>query len=191
MTVLYRASKHCCHSTTTSTCEGTEDMHVSPYMPVPSSLCRCLNMRCEVAARCFRRRVPPLRRPSSATLATVYSTAGAKTVTTATVLRDITADGDRPKGKRWENVESWVMFSDLHVSVKTLDVCISVLRKIKREAAARKAGILFLGNSVMPKLSSHTSSSSSVSTVCPADPTHVLTVAHTPHSLCHHGTEHK
>lgn len=56
------------------------------------------------------------------------------------------ATGDcKLKGKRWDKVDKWVMFSDLHVSVKTLDVCIRVLQKIKREAAARKAGILFLG----------------------------------------------
>ncbi|KAL0053768.1 hypothetical protein WJX82_010500 [Trebouxia sp. C0006] len=38
------------------------------------------------------------------------------------------------------------MFSDLHVSVRTLDTCISVLQKIKKEATSRKAGILFLGD---------------------------------------------
>ncbi|KAA6423047.1 MAG: hypothetical protein FRX49_07035 [Trebouxia sp. A1-2] len=38
------------------------------------------------------------------------------------------------------------MFSDLHVSIRTLDTCISVLQKIKKEATSRKAGILFLGD---------------------------------------------
>jgi len=57
----------------------------------------------------------------------------------------VAAAATTPKGKRWETVKEWVMFSDLHVSVKSLDVCVSVLRKVKKEAAARKAGILFLG----------------------------------------------
>ncbi|KAL3137671.1 hypothetical protein ABBQ38_004946 [Trebouxia sp. C0009 RCD-2024] len=64
----------------------------------------------------------------------------------AAIMRNLATDPDRPKGKRWENVDKWVMFSDLHVSVKTLGVCISVLRTIKKEAVARKAGIVFLGD---------------------------------------------
>ena len=66
----------------------------------------------------------------------------------AASVRNLATDPDRPKGKRWENVDKWVMFSDLHVSVKTLSVCISVLRKIKKEAVARKAGIVFLGKAI-------------------------------------------
>lgn len=64
----------------------------------------------------------------------------------AATVRNLATGSDKPKGKRWENVDKWVMFSDLHVSVKTLSVCISVLRRIKKEAVARKAGIVFLGN---------------------------------------------
>ena len=60
-------------------------------------------------------------------------------------MRDLATEHDRPKGKRWDTVEKWVIFSDLHVSVKTLDICLSVLQKIKKEAVARKAGIVFLG----------------------------------------------
>lgn len=73
---------------------------------------------------------------------TVASVASAKPV------RQLVSTGDRPKGKRWETVDKWVMFSDLHVSVKTLEVCLSVLRKIKKEAVARKAGIVFLGENI-------------------------------------------
>lgn len=50
-----------------------------------------------------------------------------------------------PPGKSWDKVEQWVVFSDLHVSVRSLDVCLEVLRKVKHEATKRKAGILFLG----------------------------------------------
>lgn len=38
-----------------------------------------------------------------------------------------------------------LVFSDLHVSPKTLDTCCQVLRRVREEAAAREAGILFLG----------------------------------------------
>lgn len=64
----------------------------------------------------------------------------------AATVKNLATGPDKPKGKRWESVDKWVMFSDLHVSVKTLNVCISVLRRIKKEAVARKAGIVFLGN---------------------------------------------
>lgn len=50
-----------------------------------------------------------------------------------------------PQGKRWEKVDQWVMFSDLHVSTKTLKTCLEVLQKVKHEATKRKAGVLFLG----------------------------------------------
>ena len=51
----------------------------------------------------------------------------------------------RPAGGHWAKVQRWVLFSDLHVSYKTLDVCCEVLDRVKQEAAARNAGILFLG----------------------------------------------
>ena len=63
----------------------------------------------------------------------------------ATVIVDDSVAHLLPQGKRWENVERWVMFSDLHVSVKTLKTCLDVLRKVKQEATKRKAGVLFLG----------------------------------------------
>ena len=50
-----------------------------------------------------------------------------------------------PKGTHWHGVESWVAFSDLHVGLRTVDVACQVLRRVKEEAAARNAGILFLG----------------------------------------------
>ena len=69
----------------------------------------------------------------------------------AAPVRNLATGSDKPKGKRWESINKWVMFSDLHVSAKTLNVCISVLRKIKKEAVARKAGIVFLGNAMTQK----------------------------------------
>lgn len=50
-----------------------------------------------------------------------------------------------PQGAQWQRVDSWVVFSDLHVSLKTADVACQVLRRVREEAQARKAGILFLG----------------------------------------------
>ena len=50
-----------------------------------------------------------------------------------------------PEGSHWHNVKSWVAFSDLHVGLRTVDVACQVLRRVKEEAAARNAGILFLG----------------------------------------------
>lgn len=45
----------------------------------------------------------------------------------------------------WESVKQWVVFSDLHVSTKTIDVAVQVLRAVHSEAVRRDAGILFLG----------------------------------------------
>ena len=52
---------------------------------------------------------------------------------------------DVPVGTHWQGVQSWVVFSDLHVSLKTADVACQVLRRVRKEAEARNAGILFLG----------------------------------------------
>lgn len=46
----------------------------------------------------------------------------------------------------WERVDRWVVFSDLHVTHDTCEVCIEVLRRVHEEAVARDAGILFLGD---------------------------------------------
>lgn len=50
-----------------------------------------------------------------------------------------------PPGNHWQDVKSWVVFSDLHVGFKTADVACQILRRVRLEAAARDAGILFLG----------------------------------------------
>ena len=53
-----------------------------------------------------------------------------------------------PAGKRWQGVSKWIVFTDLHVSPRTLDVCLEVLRRVKQEAKAQDAGIVFLGEAV-------------------------------------------
>lgn len=45
----------------------------------------------------------------------------------------------RPRPQRW------LAFSDLHVSLRTRRVCLQVLERVQEEAAARGAGVLFLG----------------------------------------------
>jgi len=51
----------------------------------------------------------------------------------------------------WPSVCKWVVFSDLHVSPKTLDVCLNVLREVRNAARLRGAGIFFLGMSLAVK----------------------------------------
>ena len=62
---------------------------------------------------------------------------------------------DLPAGTHWQDVQSWVVFSDLHVSLKTADVACQVLRRVREEAEARNAGILFLGKLLPQSLISH------------------------------------
>lgn len=50
-----------------------------------------------------------------------------------------------PRSEVFNQVERWVVFSDLHVSRKSLEPCLEVLQKVHQEAQARDAGILFLG----------------------------------------------
>ena len=98
-------------------------------------------MCCGMTRGYLQRSLRLLGRPHAPVLSSMRSTAPV----TAAALRTLATPGETPKGKRWDNVKEWVMFSDLHVSVKSLHVCIAVLRKVKKEAAARKAGVLFLG----------------------------------------------
>ena len=50
-----------------------------------------------------------------------------------------------PVGKRWQGVSRWIVFTDLHVSPRTLDICLKVLRTVKEAAKEQDAGIAFLG----------------------------------------------
>ena len=109
-----------------------------------ASVNRFGRMRCTRIARCLLR--PGQGRACWNVLSAAQCNAAFAAGSAAATVRNLATSPDKPKGKRWENVDKWVMFSDLHVSVKTLNVCISVLRKIKTEAVARKAGIVFLGN---------------------------------------------
>jgi hypothetical protein len=50
-----------------------------------------------------------------------------------------------------EAASSWVVFSDLHVSNKTMQSALEVLRRVHEEADSRQAGILFLGEHYLQK----------------------------------------
>lgn len=53
-----------------------------------------------------------------------------------------------PRGPQWEAAvlpQRWLAFSDLHVSNRTRRTCLAVLEAVHEAAAARGAGILFLG----------------------------------------------
>ncbi len=128
-------------------------MHVSynnPCFPIRNVVYQSSDMRlCECTRRLLRHR-PPLRHPSARMVSTVCSSGAVKAAATTTTLSHLATEAHGPQGKRWDKVQRWVMFSDLHVSVRTLDTCISVLQKVKKEATSRKAGILFLGEYIMP-----------------------------------------
>lgn len=49
-------------------------------------------------------------------------------------------------GPAWDAPTRWVIFSDLHVNRRSLDVCLQVLRQVQEAALARNAGVLFLGD---------------------------------------------
>lgn len=52
-----------------------------------------------------------------------------------------------PQGPSWSTPPSqWLVFSDLHVTSRTLPVCLDVLRRVRDEATARSAGVAFLGD---------------------------------------------
>eukprot|EP00878_Enallax_costatus_P043517 GHUV01051530.1.p1 GENE.GHUV01051530.1~~GHUV01051530.1.p1 ORF type:complete len:209 (+),score=21.30 GHUV01051530.1:528-1154(+) len=56
------------------------------------------------------------------------------------------AFGEPPSGTALDQTKSWVVFSDLHVSPKTIDTSIEVLRYVHQQAKDNQAGILFLGD---------------------------------------------
>jgi len=129
-------------------------MHVSyhsPNLPIRSVVCQSSDMRLGKCTRRLLRHRPPLRHPSPPVVSTVCSSGAVKAAATTTALSHLATEAHAPQGKRWDKVQRWVMFSDLHVSVRTLDTCISVLQTIKKEATSRKAGILFLGEYIMPE----------------------------------------
>eukprot|EP00873_Tetraselmis_striata_P041002 jgi/Tetstr1/461266/TSEL_006393.t1 len=60
---------------------------------------------------------------------------------------DLSAGAPPPSRETlWRGVKEWIVFSDLHVCAASLETSLAVLRTVKREAAARGAGVLFLGD---------------------------------------------
>jgi len=56
-------------------------------------------------------------------------------------------DACRVEVPAWHaSMDRWLVFSDLHVKVSSMDVCEEVLRRVNAEAAARNAGVIFLGD---------------------------------------------
>jgi hypothetical protein len=49
-------------------------------------------------------------------------------------------------GARFRGTRSWVCFSDLHLTAASQAVAMEVLERVHSEAAARGAGVLFLGD---------------------------------------------
>jgi len=48
--------------------------------------------------------------------------------------------------ERMSSIQQWVIFSDLHVSRRTLPICLEVLDRVKEEADKRNGGVIFLGD---------------------------------------------
>lgn len=67
-----------------------------------------------------------------------------KEATEADVSVDLTKYA--PKGDAWHRPQKWIVFSDLHVSLRTVPVCLDVLKTIHQHASQHKAGIIFLGD---------------------------------------------
>jgi len=45
-----------------------------------------------------------------------------------------------------KSVQSWIVFSDLHVKDSSIDICEEILLKVNEEAQSHNAGIIFLGD---------------------------------------------
>ena len=48
--------------------------------------------------------------------------------------------------KAHEEATRWIIFSDLHVSKRTMETCKEVLERVHAEAVEKKCGVLFLGD---------------------------------------------
>jgi hypothetical protein len=53
--------------------------------------------------------------------------------------------GQPPPATAFEPANGWVVFSDLHMSQKTMGVALQTLQRVHQEAKERAAGVLFLG----------------------------------------------
>ncbi len=78
---------------------------------------------------------------------------------TGAVLPAVDLAANVPQSGDWASVKRWVVFSDLHVSHKTVDVACQVLRRVREEAVARDAGVLFLGKTPLTLPIAHMSPS--------------------------------
>eukprot|EP00850_Spirogloea_muscicola_P004223 SM000018S03588 [mRNA] locus=s18:126645:145823:- [translate_table: standard] len=63
-------------------------------------------------------------------------------LTTLPIVKRMAATDGAP----WATVARWVVFSDLHLSRRTCEICIQVLQAVHAAAVARDAGIIFLGD---------------------------------------------
>jgi len=89
--------------------------------------------------------LPTLSQRHLVTLGTSSSTTATASSSESTLLPDLQRWA--PRGPHWETPPSqWIVFSDLHVTPRTLPVCLEVLKKVRDEAASRSAGVLFLGD---------------------------------------------
>lgn len=53
--------------------------------------------------------------------------------------------GQPPDAAAFAPANGWVVFSDLHMSQKTMGVALQTLQRVHKEAKERAAGVLFLG----------------------------------------------
>jgi hypothetical protein len=53
--------------------------------------------------------------------------------------------GQPPPAAAFAPANGWVVFSDLHMSQKTMGVALQTLQRVHQEAKERAAGVLFLG----------------------------------------------
>ncbi|GMH42164.1 hypothetical protein BSKO_10083 [Bryopsis sp. KO-2023] len=62
------------------------------------------------------------------------------------ICHSVAKIGDADFVARCRDVSGWVVFSDLHVTKRTLPACIETLRIVRQEAEERGAGVLMLGD---------------------------------------------
>ena len=100
-------------------------------------------MRAHVFASPQAHRASPLLRAAAArpARAACATSAGAESPPAAPVV-----EWDTPPPAGWETIPRWLVFSDLHVSPRTLPYSLEVLQTVLRLARERQAGILFLGD---------------------------------------------
>lgn len=111
----------------------------------------------QLAARqshvCFATAVKTVtrRRKKQTTAAPADTTANSEQISSTKQAQYTSQDnaaiafGEPPSDVLFDQTKQWVVFSDLHVSSKTIDTSLEVLQYVHQQAKDRKAGILFLG----------------------------------------------